>query len=326
MTEVDAVSLKLPTFWTSTPTTWFAQAEAQFIVRNITNDDTKYYYVVAALDSSDSTANRAKSLLVAPPTNRYDAIKTFLTSAYELSNYERATALYNLAGLGDSKPSKLMDTMLGLMGDNKPCILFHHLFLLQLPTYVRSQLAHKDFTDLRELSLEADNIYLADKATGQHVQEVNAASLATRQRPNRSSSTSSAESLCYYHRIYGTRARKCCEPCKHHATFQQKKLDPGPTANVSTAGPHQQQLLVTDSISGRCFLVDTGAQVSVVPATLCDKHSGSSDEHLQTANGTSISTYGAQHVSLRLGTSTYNVRLVKADVKRPLLGADFLRQ
>ena len=73
-------------------------------------------------------------------------------------------------------------------------------------------------------------------------------------------------------------------------------------------------------------MVDTGAQVSVVPATLRDKHSGASDENLQAANGTSISTYGAQHVSLRLGTATYNVRLVKADVKRPLLGADFLRQ
>ena len=124
--------------------------------------------------------------------------------------------------------------MLGLMGDNKPCILFHHLFLQQLPTYVRSQLAHRDFTDLRELSLEADNIYLAGKATGQHVQEVNAASLATRQRPNRSSSTSSAESLCYYHRIFGTRARKCCEPCKHHATFQQKKQ--------GNSTPGQQQM------------------------------------------------------------------------------------
>ena len=66
--------------------------------------------------------------------------------------------------------------------------------------------------------------------------------------------------------------------------------------------------------------------MSVVPATVRDKHSGASDENLQAANGTLISTYGAQHVSLRLGTATYNVRLVKADVKRPLLGADFLRQ
>ena len=66
--------------------------------------------------------------------------------------------------------------------------------------------------------------------------------------------------------------------------------------------------------------------MSVVPATLRDKHSGASNENLQAANGTSISTYGAQHVSLRLGTATYNVRLVKADVKRPLLGADFLKR
>ena len=102
---MEAVSLMLPSFRTSTPTTWFAQVEAHFIVRNITNNDTKYYYVVAALDPS--TANRAKSLLAAPPTsNKYDAIKKLLTSAYELSNYERATALYNLAGLGDSKPSE----------------------------------------------------------------------------------------------------------------------------------------------------------------------------------------------------------------------------
>ena len=84
------------------------------------------------------------------------------------------------------------------------------------------------------------------------------------------------------------------------------KFDTGPTANVSTVGPHQKQLLVTDSISGRCFLVDTGAQVSVVPVTLRNKHSGASDE--------------------RLGKATYNARLVKADVKHPLLGADFLRQ
>ena len=43
--------------------------------------------------------------------------------------------------------------------------------------------AHRDFTDLPELSLEADNIVLAGKATGQHVQEANAAISATRQRP-----------------------------------------------------------------------------------------------------------------------------------------------
>ena len=48
--QQNAVSLKLPAFWTSQPKVWFQQSEAQFAWRNITADDTKYYYVVAALD------------------------------------------------------------------------------------------------------------------------------------------------------------------------------------------------------------------------------------------------------------------------------------
>ena len=55
MSEEHAVSLKLPTFWSSQPEVWFAQAEAQFNLRIITADDTKYYYVLAALDQPTAT-------------------------------------------------------------------------------------------------------------------------------------------------------------------------------------------------------------------------------------------------------------------------------
>ncbi len=44
----NAVSLKLPTFWVSQPAIWVAQTEAQFELRRITVDDTKYYYVLEA--------------------------------------------------------------------------------------------------------------------------------------------------------------------------------------------------------------------------------------------------------------------------------------
>ncbi|KAJ8372904.1 hypothetical protein AAFF_G00275540 [Aldrovandia affinis] len=50
-----AVALKLPEFWQE-HAVWFAQAEAQFALRGITQEDTKYFYVVAALNSS--TASR----------------------------------------------------------------------------------------------------------------------------------------------------------------------------------------------------------------------------------------------------------------------------
>ena len=68
--EEHAVALKLPTFWTAQPDVWFAQAEAQFNLRGITADDTKYYYVVAALDQD--TATRVLDLISQPPDdNKY---------------------------------------------------------------------------------------------------------------------------------------------------------------------------------------------------------------------------------------------------------------
>ena len=50
MAETNAVAIKLPTFWAQQPEVWFLQAEAQFHIRKITDDTTKYYHVVAALD------------------------------------------------------------------------------------------------------------------------------------------------------------------------------------------------------------------------------------------------------------------------------------
>ena len=58
---VDAVSLKLPTFWASQSEVWFAQAEAQFRLRKIEADETKYYYVIAAFDQE--TASRLMDVI-----------------------------------------------------------------------------------------------------------------------------------------------------------------------------------------------------------------------------------------------------------------------
>ncbi|GFO17447.1 retrovirus-related pol polyprotein [Plakobranchus ocellatus] len=86
------------------------------------------------------------------------------------------------------------------------------------------------------------------------------------------------------------------------------------------------QLFVTDEKSKRRFLVDTGAQVSVTPASWADKVSGATGPKLQAANGSSIATYGSRVVHLHLGNRIFDARLISANVKRPLLGADFLRQ
>ena len=206
--SVEAVSLKLPAFWVSSPEAWFCHVEAQFGVRNITTDDTKYHYIVAALDSE--TATRALSVLNSPPaTDKYNSLKTFLISAYGLSEPERATALFNLSGLGDSKPSELMDKMLGLLGSHPPCFLFRHLFLQQLPNYVRIPLANSTHTDFRKLASDADKLYLSGKF--QHLQTVDVAAPSVTETV--------VAQLCWFHKRFGDKAKRCERPCSGNRSF-----------------------------------------------------------------------------------------------------------
>ena len=82
-----AVTVKLPTFWPAQPTIWFAQAEAQFALRDITSDSTKYYHVLAALDQN-STVNLAAQKLIFSATASRDGIKP---------NPTKVTAIHNLS-------------------------------------------------------------------------------------------------------------------------------------------------------------------------------------------------------------------------------------
>lgn len=94
---------------------------------------------------------------------------------------------------------------------------------------------------------------------------------------------------------------------------------------VATGYSHNGLLFLTDSVSKRQFLVDTGAEVSVLPATGLEKRSKQPGSSLLAANGSSISTYGTRKLSLNFASNTYHWDFVIADVARPLLGADFLR-
>ena len=91
---------------------------------------------------------------------------------------------------------------------------------------------------------------------------------------------------------------------------------------MASAAGHNESLLFTwDSHSGRRFLVDTGAEVSVLPATGLDTRTGQSGPSLKAANGSSIKTYGVRTTKLCFASRQFEWN----DVARPLLGADFLR-
>ena len=59
------VSMKLPVFWPELVEVWFAQADPQFAIRNITVSKTKFYHTVAVLPQV--VAFQILDLIRAPP-------------------------------------------------------------------------------------------------------------------------------------------------------------------------------------------------------------------------------------------------------------------
>lgn len=207
--NVAAVSLKLPTFWCKQPRTWFAQAESQFAIRGISSELTKFHYVVAAMDQE--TATRVLDVIEeVPAADPYTALKKRLLASFQLSEYERASALLHLPPLGDRKPSQLMDSMLGLFGQNKPDFLFRQIFLEHLPDNVRSVLVHSGVTDCRELAQSADALHEANQqAPSTQINKVS--------KPNKKTLSGDKDKperkLCFYHKKWGTKAHRCLTPC-----------------------------------------------------------------------------------------------------------------
>ena len=84
-------------------------------------------------------------------------------------------------------------------------------------------------------------------------------------------------------------------------------------------------LFANDQLTGRAFLIDSGAEVSVLPASIADRKNKVKGSSLSAANGSSISTFGKRSLRFRLCGNTYEWSFIVASVERPILGADFLK-
>ena len=98
-----------------------------------------------------------------------------------------------------------------------------------------------------------------------------------------------------------------------------------PSIVATAAGATNSLLFLVDGHSAKRFLVDTGAAVSVYPASLRDINGGSHTRSLVAANGSNIATYGTRRMNIRLENQDYTWPFILTDVKTPLLGADFLQ-
>lgn len=239
---VSAVDGKLPPFWTADPALWFIQVESQFAARRITADLTKYHYVVSSLPPA--IASEIRDLLLAPPVeNAYATLKETLVRRITPSEPQRLQQLLRGTELGDRTPSQLLRHMQQLLGETSTTIdgvLLRELFLQKLPSGVRMVIAaseHKDLTAAAEL---ADKLVAMTPPTPMaavqarqplnELQEMReeiarlaetVSALHTSRRaqtitePNTPLSQKQHEHICWYHRRFGSSARKCVPPCAH---------------------------------------------------------------------------------------------------------------
>ncbi len=69
------VNLKIPPFWASNPEALFGMVEGQFILRNITQDNLRFYYVLGALPES-AVRGLGDLMRGPPPPDVYQQLKT----------------------------------------------------------------------------------------------------------------------------------------------------------------------------------------------------------------------------------------------------------
>ena len=96
------------------------------------------------------------------------------------------------------------------------------------------------------------------------------------------------------------------------------------TTTVPASRSPSRLSCIFDPGSKLCFLVDTGAEVSVLPPTKADKMHQESTK-LRAANGTTIAIYGRRFLQLNLKLRRdFPWQFIIADVSIPIIGADFL--
>lgn len=201
--SIGMVQVKLPPFWSNRPVLWFARAEAQFHLKGIKSQMTKFHHIISAL--TPEVMDTVVAAIEEPdPESAYEDIKKALVSRH---GPHRPTQMMEF-GLcppiaPGQDPCSVMDQIKSLkFGDYE---LEAGQFLSKMPECIRHDLLKDvdDFDELQDLALAARRLM---KKSGEAIQVVRANQEQSRRK-------SSKPGLCQSHRRFGDRAWECQKPC-----------------------------------------------------------------------------------------------------------------
>lgn len=233
--SLDRVALKIPPFWQDEPTLWFAQVESQLSLAGITNDTTKFHYVVANLDYK--VAQVVRDLIITPPANeKFETLRKELVRRLSTSQEKRIQQLLQQEEIGDRRPSEFLRHLRSLVTEpTLPEAFLRTLWVSRLPQQTQAILSTQDDTPLDKLSQLADKLHdvvatnictVANtrdqdlKDLKEQINELRQLVLSQRRsrskspHPAKARSKSSNPDICWYHATFKEKATKCRSPCR----------------------------------------------------------------------------------------------------------------
>ena len=249
--EIFKVGIRVPTFWPEEPEIWFAQIEGQFAISGITNDLTKFNYVISQLDHRFS--KEVKDIIINPPaSNKYDKLKSELIKRLSASHEKKVKQLLMHEELGDRKPSQFLRHLQSLAGPHIPDDFLQTIWTSRLPKSIQTVLAAQPAASLEVLADLADRIQdiapptpqvaSTSYAPGSSIDsmakeiaelrkqlqnlttQINGRSRSRTRNNSRGRSPSARSQAsynkfpnCWYHSKFGDKAKKCIRPCDYKA-------------------------------------------------------------------------------------------------------------
>lgn len=154
MEAIQAVSIKAPIFSEASPALWFKVMEAQFNIRGITQQQTKYYHGLSNLPT--------EVLDNVPPeiieNENYDELKTAVVSFYEQTKPELFAKLTS-ATVMTGRPSVYLRRLQQIASKVKVSEdLIRHQFVKTLPSTIAPVVAAQSSLTLTQLGTMADEL------------------------------------------------------------------------------------------------------------------------------------------------------------------------
>lgn len=240
--DIFKVGVRVPPFWPEEPEIWFSQLEGQFANAGISNDTTKFYYVISQLDRQFS--KEVKDIIVNPPeNNKYAKMKAELIKRLSDTRERKMQQLLMHEELGDRKPSQFLRHLEGLADRQLTEEFLRTIWMSRLPSNIQTVLAAQPATPLEVLAEVADRVHdIASSSPSNVASTSNFPTLDTMEReiaeikeqlknlstqPSRRPRSRSRDNRgrcrsrsnyrkfpnCWYHAKYRENARKCVKPC-----------------------------------------------------------------------------------------------------------------